>query len=221
MNEVIAGILPEDKATAIRTLQKSGKTAMVGDGINDAPALVQADIGIAIGRGTDVAIDSADVVLMHSKLSDVPVAISLSRATLKNIRENLFWAFFYNMIGIPLAAGVFVFWPGWSLSPMFGAAAMSLSSFCVVSNALRLNAFKTDKKEKRRSTMKKTMMIEGMMCPHCEGRVKATLEGLSAVAAAEVSHEKNMAVVTLAAEISNEELKKVIEAQGYTVTDIQ
>ena len=234
VDQVIAGVLPDGKEAIVRQLQEQGKVAMVGDGINDAPALTRADMGIAIGAGTDVAIDAADVVLMKSSLLDVPAAIRLSRATLRNIHENLFWAFFYNMIGIPLAAGVFISMLGWKLNPMFGAAAMSLSSFCVVSNALRLNLLnmydgskdhrighKSKKKEKEIIKMERTMKIEGMMCGHCEARVKKVLEKLEAVEAAVVSHEKGTAVVTLKTDISNDELKKVIEDQDYTVLDIQ
>ena len=229
VDEVIAGVLPDGKENVIRALKQKGKVAMVGDGINDAPALTRADIGIAIGAGTDVAIDAADVVLMKSRLSDVPAAIRLSRATLRNIHENLFWAFFYNTIGIPLAAGVFV--PlGLTLNPMFGAAAMSLSSFCVVTNALRLNLFRLrdsgkDKKRKikhkEEKTMKKTMKIKGMMCGHCEARVKKVLEALTEVTEAEVSHETGTAVVTLKSEVSDAELKKAVEDWDYPVTDIQ
>ena len=229
VDEVIAGVLPDGKENVIRALKQKGKVAMVGDGINDAPALTRADIGIAIGAGTDVAIDAADVVLMKSRLSDVPAAIRLSRATLRNIHENLFWAFFYNTIGIPLAAGVFV--PlGLTLNPMFGAAAMSLSSFCVVTNALRLNLFRLrdsgkDKKRKikhkEEKTMKKTMKIKGMMCGHCEARVKKVLEALPEVTEAEVSHETGTAVVTLKSEVSDAVLKKAVEDWDYPVTDIQ
>lgn len=236
VDEVIAEVLPEGKEQIIRRLKEKGKVAMVGDGINDAPALTRADIGIAIGAGADIAIDAADVVLMKSRLSDVPSAVRLSRATLRNIHQNLFWAFFYNTIGIPLAAGLFIPIFGWGLNPMFGAIAMSLSSFCVVSNALRLNLFdlhnaKKDKKIKGsfkttnqtgkvEMTMEKTMTIEGMMCGHCEARVKKVLEGLDGVASAEVSHEKGTAVVTLEKEVAENVLKETIEAQDYKVISI-
>ena len=238
VDEVIAGVLPEGKESVIRRLKEQGKVAMVGDGINDAPALTRADIGVAIGAGADVAIDAADVVLMKSRLSDVPAAIRLSRATLRNIHENLFWAFFYNTIGIPLAAGVFV--PlGLTLNPMFGAAAMSLSSFCVVSNALRLNLFKLHAAgrpkeraqaeahipethiEKEDKTMTKTMKITGMMCGHCEATVKKTLEAIEGVASAAVSHEKGTAVVTLTGDVSDDTLRKAVEDKGYDVTGIE
>ena len=231
VDEVIAGVLPEGKESVIRSLKRKGKVAMVGDGINDAPALTRADMGIAIGAGTDIAIDAADVVLMKSRLSDVPAAIRMSRATLRNIHENLFWAFFYNVIGIPLAAGVWYPLFGWLLNPMFGAAAMSLSSFCVVTNALRLNWFnmhdaskdkkrKTKTKQEAETTMEKTMKIEGMMCEHCEARVKKSLEALPEVEAAAVSHENGTAVVTLKSEVADDVLKKAVEDQDYKVTEI-
>ena len=245
VDDVIAGVLPDGKQKVVENLKQKGKVAMVGDGINDAPALTSADMGIAIGAGTDIAIDAADVVLMKSRLSDVPAAIRLSRATLRNIHENLFWAFFYNLIGIPLAAGVWYPLLGWKLNPMFGAAAMSLSSFCVVTNALRLNWFRMydtvkDKKRKyqkakqkveekvkenvkekeEETTMTKTMKIEGMMCGHCEAAVKKALEALDGVEAAEVSHEKGTAVVTLAKEVEDEVLKKTVEEKDYQVISI-
>ena len=231
VDEVIAGVLPDGKESVIRSLKRKGKVAMVGDGINDAPALTRADIGIAIGAGTDIAIDAADVVLMKSRLSDVPAAICLSRATLRNIHENLFWAFFYNVIGIPLAAGGWIPLFGWQLNPMFGAAAMSLSSFCVVTNALRLNWFnvhdaRKDKnvkshKKQEVTTMEKTMKIEGMMCEHCEARVKKTLEAIPQVDAAEVSYKAGTAVVTLNAEVGDDVLKKAVEDQDYKVLGIE
>ena len=231
VDEVIAGVLPDGKESVIRGLQKQGKAAMVGDGINDAPALVRADIGVAIGAGTDVAIDAADVVLMKSRLPDVAAAIRLSRATLRNIHENLFWAFFYNVIGIPLAAGVWYPLFGWKLNPMFGAAAMSLSSFCVVTNALRLNLFpmydtSRDRKIKKRKRkeqkeMEKTMEIKGMMCGHCEARVKKALEALPEVTEALVSHENGTAVVKLSAAVADDVLKKAVTDQDYEVTAIR
>jgi len=233
VDEVIAGVLPDGKEAVIRRLQESGKTAMIGDGINDAPALTRADIGMAIGAGTDIAIDAADVVLMKSSLKDAAAAIRLSRATIQNIHQNLFWAFFYNIIGIPLAAGVWIPIFGWELNPMFGAAAMSLSSFCVVSNALRLNFCKVhdaskdkaitnkEKSAKEKTNMTKTMKINGMMCGHCEARVKKVLEALPQVEEAVVSHEAGTAVLTLVEEISNDELKKVIEDQDYEVLSVE
>ena len=235
VDHVIAGVLPDGKESVVRSLQEYGKVMMVGDGINDAPALTRADMGVAIGAGTDVAIDAADIVLMKSRLLDVPAAIRLSRATLRNIHENLFWAFFYNVICIPLAAGAFVSL-GLTLNPMIGAAAMSLSSFCVVTNALRLNLFelrdaakdkKTDpvrlpdeifeNQEREESTMEKTIQIEGMMCPHCEARVKKTLEKFAEIDSAVVSHEAGTAVVTLNAPIDEAAVKQAIEDQDYKV----
>ena len=228
VDEVVAGVLPDGKEQVIRDLQRHGKVAMVGDGINDAPALTRADIGVAIGAGADVAVDAADVVLVKSRLSDVPAAIRLSRAALRNIHENLFWAFFYNVVGIPLAAGVWIPLTGWQLSPMFGAAAMSLSSFCVVSNALRLNLFdvhsaKKDHKirqKKEKKTMEKTMKIEGMMCGHCEARVKKCLEAVSGVEEAVVSHEQGTAVVRMSAPVADDTLREAVEAQDYKVLSI-
>ena len=243
MDEVVAGVLPDGKENVIRELQKFGKVAMVGDGINDAPALTRADMGIAIGAGTDVAIDAADVVLMKSRLSDVPAAIRLSRAALRNIHENLFWAFIYNVIGIPLAAGVWIPLFGWKLNPMFGAAAMSLSSFCVVTNALRLNLFKlhnagrdhkrkdaiavdiisdnSNNKKEEDNKMTKTIHIEGMMCGHCEAHVKKALEAIDGVAEAQASHEKGTAVVTLTADVADDVLTKAVEEQDYKVLSVE
>ena len=248
VDRVIAGVLPDGKEEVIRRLKEQGKVAMVGDGINDAPALTRAEMGIAIGAGADVAIDAADVVLVKSRLSDVPAAIRLSRGTLRNIHENLFWAFFYNVIGIPLAAGIWIPIFGWKLNPMFGAAAMSLSSFCVVTNALRLNLLnikdsRKDKKIRRKAaapagavvaaaeintetkkenkTMTKTMKIEGMMCGHCEAAVKKALEALDGVASAEVSHEKGTAVVTLDKDVDNAVLTKAVEDKDYKVVSVQ
>jgi Cu2+-exporting ATPase len=234
IDEIIAGVLPDGKESVIRNLQKQGNTAMVGDGINDAPALTRADTGIAIGAGTDVAIDSADVVLMKSRLGDVPAAIRLSRKVLRNIKQNLFWAFFYNTIGIPLAAGVWIPLFGWQLNPMFAAAAMSLSSFCVVTNALRLNFADIHRADKDRKikqkhikfteeekTMTKTITIEGMMCSHCEAAVKKALEAVGGVENAEVSHEKGTAVVTLSADVADEVLKKAVEDKEYTVVKVE
>ena len=243
VDEVVADVLPDGKENVIRELQKFGKVAMVGDGINDAPALTRADMGIAIGAGTDVAIDAADVVLMKSRLSDVPAAIRLSRAALRNIHENLFWAFIYNVIGIPLAAGVWIPLFGWKLNPMFGAAAMRLSSFCVVTNALRLNLFKlhnagrdhkrkdaiavdiisdnSDNKKEEDNKMTKTIHIEGMMCGHCEAHVKKALEAIDGVAEAQASHEKGTAVVTLTADVADDVLTKAVEEQDYKVLSVE
>ena len=231
VDEVMAELLPGDKEKAVRGLAARGKVAMVGDGINDAPALTRADIGIAIGAGADIALEAADIVLIHSALSDIPAAIRLGRATLRNIKENLFWAFFYNCIGIPLAAGVFISALGWKLNPMFGAAAMSLSSFCVVTNALRLNFFdmyssKHDVKKRHKAVkqeekaMTKTLKIEGMMCGHCEARVKKTLEAIDGVESAEVSHVSGTAVVTLSKDVADDVMKSAVEAQDYKVLGI-
>ena len=238
VDEVVAGVLPQGKAEEVSRLQKQGRVAMVGDGINDALALTKADTGIAIGAGTDIAMDAADVVLMKSRILDVPAAIRLSRATRKNIKENLFWAFAYNVIGIPLAAGLWIPLTGWEMNPMFGAFAMSMSSFCVVTNALRLNLLsirdtRRDRKktsirkesvtaaESEEKKMTKTMKIEGMMCGHCEARVKKVLEALPQVESAAVSHEEKTAVVTLKEELADSVLKETVEAQDYTVTSIE
>ncbi|MGN0589070.1 MAG: metal-transporting ATPase, partial [Ruminiclostridium sp.] len=230
ITEIVSDVLPDGKASEVNRLKKEGNVIMVGDGINDAPALTTADIGIAIGAGTDIAIESADAVLMKSSLSDVPAAVSLSRSVLRNIRQNLFWAFFYNALGIPLAAGAFVGITGWTLSPMFGAAAMSLSSFCVVTNALRLNlidiynpvrdrAIKTNLRRKEVKTMEITMKIEGMMCGHCEAAVKKALEAIDTVEEAIVSHEKGTAIVKLSKETDFAVLKKAVEDKDYKVIE--
>lgn len=234
VDEVIAGVLPDGKKDAVEKHKKDGMVIMVGDGINDAPALAAADVGMAVGAGTDIAIDSADVVITGSSLMQAAGAVSLSRHTLRNIKENLFWAFIYNIIGIPLAAGVFISLLGWELNPMFGAAAMSLSSFCVVTNALRLNFFKMKKSavtadeikenteiKKEQSIMEKKMKIEGMMCGHCSGRVKAALEAVGGVESAQVSHETGVADVKLTKEVSNEALKSAVEKEGYKVISVE
>ena len=235
IKNVIAGVKPDGKEEVVSNLKKRGKVVMVGDGINDAPALTRADMGIAIGAGTDIAIDAADVVLMNSKLSDVSAAIRLSRATLRNIHENLFWAFIYNIIGIPLAAGAWIHLTGWTMNPMFGALAMSLSSFCVVSNALRLNLFDVHSASKDKiikfnntndfieeeSEMKKKMEIEGMMCGHCEATVKKALEEVDGVKNADVNHKKGVAVVKLSKEVSDDILKKAVEDKEYVVKSVE
>ena len=223
IEKVIAGVLPEEKEAVVASLQKDGKVCMVGDGINDAPALTRADIGIAIGAGVDIAMDAAEIVLMKSSLADVPKLIHLSRKTLKNIKENLFWAFCYNIIGIPLAAGAFIPAFGWSLTPMFGAAAMSFSSFFVVSNALRLNLFSwsderiQEKEQKEKKKMEKVLKIEGMMCPHCEAHVKSALEALDGVKEVRPSHQKKEAVIVLEKDVSDEILRSTVEKAGYQV----
>ena len=235
VDDVIAGVLPDGKESVIKTLKEKGRVLMIGDGINDAPALTRADIGMAIGAGTDVAIDAADVVLMKSSLMDAAAAIRLSRATLRNVHQNLCWAFVYNIMGIPLAAGVFIGVLGWQLNPMFAAAAMSLSSFCVVSNALRLNLFKIYDSGRDRAIknkvktsvieeekkMTKTIVIEGMMCGHCEMHARKALEAIDGVAGAEVSHETGLAAVTLDRDVADEVLTQAVEAEGYKVIEIK
>ena len=222
IDEVIAGVLPDGKEAAVQALKKHGSVAMAGDGINDAPALASSDIGIAVGAGSDVALDAADIVLVKNSLCDISFAVKLSRAVLRNIKQNLFWAFFYNVIGIPLAAGVYVNLLGWHLNPMFGAAAMSLSSFCVVMNSLRLNFFNIKKTDRvKEKIMEKTISIEGMMCPHCEAHVKEALEAVAGVSSVSASHEKKTAAVTLSEDVTDSALKDAVEKAGYTVTGIK
>jgi len=222
IDEVKAGVKPDGKAAVISELKKQGKVIMVGDGINDAVALTTADIGVAIGSGMDIAIESADIVLMNSNLADVVDAVHLSRKTLRNIKQNLFWAFIYNTIGIPLAAGAFISLLGWEMNPMFGAAAMSLSSFCVVTNALRLNFFKSKNKPKKENKkMKKVIKIEGLMCPHCEAHAKTALENIGGVTVLDISHKTGIANVELTVNVADEALKNAVESQGYNVIEIK